>query len=176
MFGFLVGTLSLIGLVKVIRHGRGGWGHGYARRGGGPRRWMLRRLFQRLDTTPGQEKVILEAAETLENNGRAVRDAFFNSRADFARAMTGEHFDAATVTEAFEKQQTAVDQLKKTVLESLQKVHEALTPEQRRIAGELLQYGPRGLHGGGGCGGGYGRARWGGHGHCGSSHPDAVSL
>jgi Spy/CpxP family protein refolding chaperone len=168
MFGFLVGTLSLIGLVKVVRHGRG-WG----RHGGGPRRWMLRRLFQRLDTTPGQEKVILAAAETFETNGRAVRDAFFSTRADFARAMEAEHFDAAKVNEAFDKQQQAVDALKKSVLENLQKVHEALTPEQRRVAGELLQYGPRALHGRGGCGG---RGQWHGHHRYASHTSDAVNL
>ena len=174
MFGFLIGTLSLIGLVKVVRHGRG-WGHGgFGGRGGGPRQWMRRRLFQRLDTTPGQEKVILEAAETLETNGRAVREAFFNGRADFAKAMTGEHFDTASVNEAFEKQQGAVDELKKAVLENLQKIHEALTPEQRKVAGELLQYGPRAMHGGG-CGGG--RGRWGGgHGRYASHGGDAVNL
>ena len=173
MFGFLVGTVSLIGLVKVIRHGRG-WGGGYGGRGGGPRQWMLRRLFQRLDTTPGQEKVILQAAESLETNGRAVREAFFNGRADFARAMSGEHFDSATVNEAFEKQQGAVDEMKKTVLENLQKIHEALNPEQRKIAGELLQYGPRAMHGGGGCGGGHGR--WSGQGRYTSSQSGAVNL
>lgn len=172
MFGFLIGTLSLIGLVKVLRHGRG-WGGGS--RGHGPRQWMLRRLFQRLDTTPGQEKVILQAAETLETSGRAVRDAFFNGRADFARAMSGEHFDTASVSEAFEKQQGTIDELKKAVLENLQKIHEALTPEQRKVAGELLQYGPRAMHGGcGGCGGG--RGRWGGHGRYASSQPGAVNL
>ena len=172
MFGFLIGTLSLIGLVKVVRHGRG-WG-GYGGRGRGPRQWMLRRLFQRLDTTPGQEKVILEAVETLQNQGREVREAFFNGRADFARAMSGEHFEGATVTEAFDKQQTAVDAMKKTVLENMQKIHEALNPEQRKIAAELLQYGPRAMHGGGGCGGGHGR--WGGHGRSTSSQPGAVNL
>lgn len=175
MFGFLVGTLSLIGLIKVVRHGRGWGGHGM--RGGGPRRWMLRRLFERLDTTPGQEKVILEAAEQLEQNGRAARDAFMGGRVDFARAMRGEHFDTEGVNVAFEKQQAAVDAFKKAMLENMQKIHEALTPEQRRVAGDLLENGPRALHGGG-CGGGYGRGRW--HGHGGgygrAASNDAVSL
>lgn len=173
MFGFLIGTLSLIGLIKVVRHGRGG--HGF--RGGGPRRWMLRRLFERLDTTPGQEKVILEATERLEQNGRAAREAFFGGRAEFARAMQGEHFDTEAVNVAFEKQQASVDAFKKAVLESMQKIHEALTPEQRRVAGELLQYGPRMLHGGGcGGGGGYGRGRWARHSHGSGASGDSVSL
>jgi len=161
MFGFLIGTLSLIGLIKVVRRG-GGWnGHG---RHTGPRRWMMRRLFERLDTTPGQEKVILEAVDQVEQNGRAARDAFFSGRADIGRAMRSEHFDTAAVNETFEKQQAAVDAFKKTVLENMQKIHEALTPEQRQAAGDLLEHGPRALHGGD-CGGGRhhgGRGRWGG--------------
>ncbi len=158
MFGFLIGTLSLIGLIKVVRGGRG--------HHGSPRRWMMRRLFERLDTTPGQEKVILEAFDQVEHNGRAARDAFFSGRADIGRAMRSEHFDTAAVNETFEKQQAAVDAFKKTVLENMQKIHEALTPEQRQAAGDLLEHGPRALHGGGDCGRGRhgGRGRWGGRG------------
>jgi Spy/CpxP family protein refolding chaperone len=172
MFGFLIGTLSLIGLIKVVRHG-GGWnGHGR----GGPRRWMLRRLFERLDTTPGQEKVILEAVDQVEQNGRAAKDAFFGGRVDIGRAMRGEHFDTAAVNESFEKQQAAVDAFKKTVLENMQKIHEALTPEQRQAAGDLIENGPRALHGGG-CGHGHGRGggRWGG-GYGRGSQASAVNL
>ena len=172
MFGFLIGTLSLIGLIKVVRHGRGWGGHGSH---GGPRRWMLRRLFERLDTTPGQEKVILEAAEQVEQNGRAAKEAFFGGRVDIGRAMRGETFDTAAVNEAFEKQQTAVDAFKKTVLEQMQKIHEALTPEQRLAAGDLIENGPRALHGGG-CGGGHGRGRWGGSGYGRGSQASAVNL
>ncbi len=163
MFGFLIGTLSLIGLIKVVRHGRGWGGHGR----GGPRRWMLRRLFERLDTTPGQEKVIVEALDQVEQNGRAAREAFFTGRVDIGRAMRGEHFDTTAVNETFEKQQASVDAFKKTVLENMQKIHEALTPEQRQLAGDLIENGPRALHGGAGCGhhrhgGHHGGGRWGG--------------
>jgi Spy/CpxP family protein refolding chaperone len=171
MFGFLIGTISLIALVKVVRSGRG-WG----RHGGGPRRWMLRRLFQRLDTTPGQEKVILEAVDALEQNGREAKDAFLRSRSDFARAMTGEHFETATVNEAFEKQQAGLDAMKKAALEAMQKIHEALNPEQRKQAAQLIEFGPRGLHGGG-CGGpGGGCHGEGRYGRYTSSQPGAVNL
>jgi Spy/CpxP family protein refolding chaperone len=164
MFGFIIGTLSLIGLVKVIRHGRG-WGYGGWHGGGGGYggrgRWMLRRLFQRLDTTPGQEKVITEAFEELQEKGRAIREQFMNTRSTFAKAVRGEAFDTEAVNVAFETQSAKVEELRKAVLASLQKIHEALTPEQRSVAGDLLEYGPRYAMGGG-CGG---RARWGGHGH-----------
>jgi Spy/CpxP family protein refolding chaperone len=174
MFGFLIGTLSLIGLVKVIRRGRwggGGW-HGGGGYGGGRNRWMLRRLFQRLDTTPGQEKVISEAFDELQEKARGIREGFMKTRSTFAKSVRGEAFDTESVREAFEGQQAAVEELKKSVLASFQKIHEALTPEQRSVAGDLLEFGPRAMHGGGGCGGGYGR--WGGHGRF--AHHGAVNL
>ncbi len=97
MFGFLIGTACLIGLIKVARHGGGygcgsrygscssgyergcGGGGGYQDEGGGPwgrhggqgrhggfgPRIFLRAAFERLDTTPGQEKVILQAVDEL---------------------------------------------------------------------------------------------------------------
>ena len=162
MFGFIVGTVSLIALVKVLRGGRR-WGYGG--NGGGPRRWMLRRLFQRLDTTPGQEKVITEAFDELQEKLRAVREEFSRSRSSFAKATRGEAFDTESVREQFERQQGTVEDLKKVVLAAMQKIHEALTPEQRAIAGDLIEFGPRHF-GGGSChhhfGGGHRHGPWGG--------------
>lgn len=148
MFGILIGTLSLIGFVKVWRWGRHGGGRGF---GGGRRRWMFRRLFQHLDTTPGQEKVISQAAENVERAAYQARDSFFTSRSDFAKAMRGEHFESETVDARFEAQQASVDEVKKAVKEAFQQVHEALSPDQRNRLADLIEFGPRHMHGG--CGG-----------------------
>jgi Spy/CpxP family protein refolding chaperone len=167
MFGFLIGTLSLIGLVKVSRWGR--WGRGRY----GARRWMMRRLFQELDTTPGQEKVILEVADELEKKGSAAREAFFSVRSEFSRSVRGEHFDGAAVDASFEKQQAAVDELKAAAREGMRKIHEALNPEQRKRAADLLEYGPRAM--GHGCGH-HGRMHHHGMHHGGSHGPQTVNL
>ena len=181
MFGFVIGTLSLIGLIKLSRWQRWGGGYGYGggyggRMGGGPRQWMLRRLFQRLDTTPGQEKVIAEAFDTLREKAQAFREGVFASRADVAKAVTGEHFDTETVRDAFAKHEVQFDGLKNALIEQMQKVHEALNPEQRKQIGQLLEYGPRAFAGGGhGCG----RGRFGGHGpwrHAGGPGGDAMHI
>lgn len=140
MFGFIVGTLSLIGFIKVWRHGRLGYR-------GGPRRWMLRRLFEHLDTTPGQEKVMASAVENAERAMWQAREQVFRSRSAYAKAMRSETFDTAAVNEAFDAQQASVDQVKRTVREGLQAVHEALSPEQRARLGDLLEFGPGRLHG-----------------------------
>jgi Spy/CpxP family protein refolding chaperone len=156
MFGMLIGTLSLIGLIRLARGG-GRWGHGGHR--GGPRRWMLRRLYERLDITPGQEKVMAEVLDDAEKKMWAAREQFKTARTAYARAVKGEHFDGAAVGEAFDAQQAALEELKKSVREGLGKVHEALNPEQRKVLGDLIEYGPRAMHGGG-CG----------HGHFGHHH------
>src|SRR4051795_13388010 len=101
MLGFIFGTVCLIGLVKVIKHGRrwggGGWSGG--RYGDGPRRWMLRRLFQRLDTTPGQEKVISEAFDELQEKFRGVREEMLKGRGVYAKPPRAEAFDTESVRE-----------------------------------------------------------------------------
>lgn len=161
MFGFIIGTLSLIGFIKVLRWGRGGYG-----RFGGPRNWMLRRLFQQLDTTPGQEKVIANAVENAQRVMWQTRSQFFNSRSSFAAAMRGETFDSTSVNAAFDAQQASLDEVKKALKEGMQAVHEALNPEQRARLADLVEFGP-GRFGGGGCGHG----RFGhGHGHHGFRH------
>lgn len=168
MFGFIFGTVCLVALVRVIKGGRR-WGGGWS--GEGRNRWMLRRLFQRLDTTPGQEKVIAEAFDDLQEKARTVREEMFRGRGTFAKSVRGEAFDTESVREQFEKQQGALEDLKKAALAGMQKIHEALTPEQRAVAGDLIEFGPRAF--GGGCGG----HRFGGH-HGGGfgRHHHAVNL
>lgn len=149
MFGFIVGTLSLIGLIKVARWGRYGR-RGF--RGGGWNRWMLRRLFERLDTTPGQEKVVTEAVDDAQRVLWQAREELFRARSEYAKAMRGEHFDTEAVNAAFEKQQAAVDEVKKTVKARMQAIHEALNPAQRATLADLIEFGPGRMHGGH-CGG-----------------------
>jgi hypothetical protein len=153
MFGFLVGTVCLIALVKVVR-GRGLWGH----HAGGRRRWAMRYVFEKLGTTPGQERVIEEVADDLERKGRAMKEELSKLRADFAKSMRGEAFDTAQAREAMDRQQTLIDELRSAAIAGMQKIHEALDSEQRKRVGDLLEFGPS-RFGYGGCGGG----RFGGH-------------
>src|SRR5687768_9379179 len=82
MFGFLIGTASLIGLIYVLRGGacgRGfhshGFGHRHHHRGFGRWGWgrgyWLGGLFERLDPTREQEREIRSALDELFDAGRA---------------------------------------------------------------------------------------------------------
>jgi Spy/CpxP family protein refolding chaperone len=103
---------------------------------------MLRRLFERLDTTPGQEKVVMAAVDDVQRKGWAARSSMFGARGEVAKAMRSETFDSAAINEILEKQQANLDELKKSVREGLQQIHEAMTPEQRGELADLVEFGP----------------------------------
>lgn len=118
---------------------------------------MLRMLFERLDTTPGQEKVMIAAfeahREALRNAWQSVRA----SREDLARAVRGEVFDEAAIVTAQQSHQQSMHALHEVITDSLRKVHEALDGHQRETLAELIAEGPWGFRGGrGGRGGPFG--------------------
>ena len=161
MFGFLIGTLSLIGLIKVLTGGcgHGRWGGHGGWHGGVGRSWMLRGLFRRLDTTPGQEKVILESLEAVQGACAKFRDEAEKLRADAARAFSGEKLDHEPLKAAFLRQDGLIEELRREVLVALEKIHEALDERQRKLAGEMLERGfwHAGGWGHGCCSGGWRR-------------------
>jgi hypothetical protein len=208
MFGFVIGTVCLIGLIKVLRHGHawghhgwGGWGGfrgggcgyghgGYGRCGGGwhegreerggdfdvpyegrrgPRgpfgfgfggfgpRAFLRGLFERLDTTPGQEKVILQAVDEVREAMHGARGEVGKTRAEVAQAFGREHFDAEVMGTVFSRHDDAIANVRKAFVGALSKVHEALDERQRKIFAELVE---SRFGGGLGFGGPYRGGRW----------------
>ena len=102
MFGFLFGTLCLIALIVLVRRGRWGHGHGcgYGRGrwrhgpGGFGSRWLVRGLFERLGTTPGQEKAVVAAMDELREALGGQKVEWNLSRKDLAQALRVERFDA----------------------------------------------------------------------------------
>lgn len=179
MFGFLIGIASLIGLVKVLRMGRGGcggrgWhgggchgGHGCHGRGGhwhghhhhhhgGPRgfrggsRGWMRWLFERLDTSPGQEKEIAAAVDELIGQARTLKEQGKSSRDDVARVFRSESLDENALGELFSRHDDALRELHKAFAGALGRIHNALDAEQRAKLAELIESGPRGFGGFGG--------------------------
>jgi Spy/CpxP family protein refolding chaperone len=166
MFGFIIGTASLIGLIAVLRRGRrrywgyGHHGHSCGRHGwhghhegrgprggfrGGPLYW----LFDHLETTPGQEKAIREAVEQLRDTARGTKKELRASGEDVARALRSETFDEALVGDMFARQDDSVRELQKAFAGALAKIHDALDEKQRGRLAELLESG-RGFAGFGG--------------------------
>jgi hypothetical protein len=155
MFGFIFGTACLIGLVKLARRGGcgggyyGGHGHwGRGSRGGYGQSWMLRGLSYRIGATPGQEKVIGEAFENIRNAFSKIHDEKEKARRDVATAFKQETFDHGPMKDAFTRADGILEEIQRTILVELSKVHEALNPEQRKQVADLLENGFGGGHGG----------------------------
>ncbi len=161
MLGLIFGTVCLIGLVKVLRRAgygglgyAGGCGH-HIRPGrgvGGPRLW-LRSMFERMGTTPGQEKAIMSALDELRSHRSAVRQEAEQTRGDLAQAISSGLIDDATLEETFARHDRLLAQARVSFVESIKKVTEALDERQRAELAKMLQR--RGWFGGG--------PRWGDH-------------
>lgn len=140
MFGYIFGIACLAGALFSVRRARR-----YASWRGGPGRWSprgpLRHVFERLDTSPGQEKVLVQAAEDVGQAAEKLRGLWGDTRSAWAQALRGEHFDGASLREQDAKQDALVDELRKTIHASLAKVHEALDPRQRLELADLLERG-----------------------------------
>lgn len=166
MVGFLIGTACLIGLLKVLRAGRrgecgaggcgahrwhGGWhehhsGWGASEVRGGGAFW-LRGLFERLDTTPGQEKVIKQALDEVMAATSLARGELEQTRRDVANALRGGVLDETQMGEMFARHDDKLREVRKAFVGALAKVSDALDEDQRRRLADLLERGLGGRFG-----------------------------
>src|SRR5687768_9724185 len=98
--------------------GPGGWdhdhddhGHGHGWRGAG-RWWLLRGLFERLDTTPGQEKVVKSAIDDVRKAAEAVKDDLMAARGDVAKAFRSEAFDESLAADLLGRHDAKMDEMR----------------------------------------------------------------
>lgn len=149
MFGFLFGTACLLGLTATVarrtgqerHHCGGGRAHGFR---GRRARFVLNRLLDRLDTSPGQEKVIREAVETIMDEMRGGRREFAETRHELAQAIRSENLDRAAIDALFTRHDVVIDRLRQQLLDGFGKVHETLDSRQRKILAEIVESGPFG--------------------------------
>ena len=148
MFGFLFGTACLLGLTATFarhrhegHHCRGARSHGFR---GGRGRFVLNRLLDRLDTTPGQEKVIREAVDTLMDEVHTARGDFRGTRSAVAQAIRGETLDRGAIDGIFETHDQVIDRVRENAFAAFSKVHETLDERQRKILADLVESGPFG--------------------------------
>lgn len=169
MLGFIIGIASLIGLIAVLRAGRrgrcggAGWGghwHGHhhgrwgggggwrTHGGGGPRTW-LRFVFERLETTPGQEKEIAAAVEELVAKAKELREEGNASRNDVAKVLRQESLDENALGDLFSRHDDRLRDVQKAFAGALGRIHNALEPDQRARLAEMIESAPRGFGFGG---------------------------
>jgi hypothetical protein len=163
MLGFFVGIASLIGLAALKRHHRGhghgcghghGFGHGcghgdhggFGGRGGPWRRRSLWMIFEHLDTTPGQEKLIREELEQLWAHRDSVSRAWRSAGEELAETLRGEAVDEATVDQILARHQEGLADVRKQIARAMARIHESLDQRQRERLAHFL--GRRGFRGG----------------------------
>jgi Spy/CpxP family protein refolding chaperone len=172
MFGLIIGTLCLVALIGTVRrarygyfayghHGYGrGFGYGHGLRGHcGPwqmqrsrTRWPLRWIFERLDTTPGQEKAIAKSLEELRDNVREGRTEIVQARKEVAEALGGDVLDQDVMKGALDRVEGLLQKTRAELTQTLVEVHTALDGSQRKELAELIAGGwPRSAHGYGRC-------------------------
>ena len=171
MLGIIFGTLCLVALVATVRrrHGsfayRPAWHPGFddvygvghpsrfARRRLG-RRNMLRALFARLDTTPGQEKAIVALLDGAWERARASRSELREAQREVGALLGSAVLERAALESALAHPRRLVDDYQQELTTLLIAVHEHLDDKQRRVLGELTADGSLlGEPYCGGCGG-----------------------
>jgi uncharacterized membrane protein len=102
---------------------------------------MLRWVFQRLETSPGQERVIIDAADAMRSAVQGWRGDLDRTRSDVARSIRGEVFDGTALEEAFARADGRLNTLRDVVRAQAARVHEALDARQRAELADLIASG-----------------------------------
>ena len=117
-------------------------GDGFGARGGSGfdrgRRWFLRGLFERLETTPGQEKAVLAALDRLRDERRQVFDELRDSRVAVARVIESGLVDDAALEETFARHDRVLARVRVSFVEALKTVTEALDERQRKELASMI--------------------------------------
>jgi hypothetical protein len=147
MFGIFFGILCLAAFVAVWRgrFGRGCYGGRFGGRRFGRHRFArgasfgLYRLFEELDTSPGQEKAIRSALGELRDSVASFRPRLKETRHDLAAALANDAFDAAAVERALEGPLAEVSGSRGVLIATLAKIHDALDADQRRRLARFVE-------------------------------------
>jgi hypothetical protein len=143
MHGILGGVLLTLPVLFLLRAiGFLAWRRG-VRRGGRwrGRGWMLRRLFARLETTPGQERLLLEELDRLRAELAGLREGLFASREELAATLAAERLDPSALEALVARQLARAEAARKAAVDGLSRFHEALTARQRQVLAQLVRSG-----------------------------------
>lgn len=165
MLGFVFGTVCLLVLVAKLRRrahygyaygmGRGacdagayygyppwagrmrGMGHGRHAR----MRLWLRGLFERLETTPGQEKAIMKSIHGLEERLVDGRGELREVRKQVAQALGGDELDETILSAALVRVEDLIAKTKLDLVQMLTDIHASLDGRQRKELAEIVAEG-----------------------------------
>jgi Spy/CpxP family protein refolding chaperone len=95
-------------------------------------------LAWRLEASPSQSEVIRQAFHSVSDELHAVADERKTTREDLGKAVSGEQFDEQVMRDLFTRHDERLEQIRRSLVAAIAKVHEVLEPVQReRLAGML---------------------------------------
>ena len=162
MIGFVFGTVCLVLLFAKLRRRHYGYyaygmGRGYGDHGayyGYPpwvshvrdfrygrhrhTRFWLRAAFERLETTPGQEKAIMKSIHGFEEHLLHGRSELTDVRKQVAQALGGDELDETILSAALERVEDLIAKTKLDLAQMLTEIHASLDGQQRKALAELV--------------------------------------
>lgn len=155
MLGFIIGTACLIALIMVLRSehrrrgGKGwgcgsGWHHGWhGRCSAGSEGWgryaFLRSVLTKLETTPGQEKVIRAAVDEFLAAAKTTKDEMWQTKDQLASIFRSESFDETLVSGLITSHDEAIERVRTAAIDAVAKTYEALDERQRELVAKWLE-------------------------------------
>ena len=168
----MTGLAAFVGVKIALRHrgwgrygryarcgGHGGYGHhggdedletGEGRWGGwhgGGRGMVLRAVMNRIGARPDQEDTIRQAVREFEDSTSKLRGEGRKTREEIAQALCRPAFDEVAMGELFARHDGILEQLRRALVGTLAKTHEALDDKQRERLADLIAAGPRAFRG-----------------------------
>ena len=136
MVGIFFGVICTIALFKVAR-GREHWRRHHGRGG----RFLLRRLFHKLNTGPGQEKVVLTELDNLRETARNLKADLKGTRAEIALMLRDERFDRSKLDALYRTQDALLAKLRSAASSAIENVHGVLDERQKGELASMLERG-----------------------------------
>jgi hypothetical protein len=107
------------------------------------RRFILRGVLRRLETTPTQERALRDAAREFRDSAQSLKGEARRSRADVAAELRRPAIDENVLGELFARHDGTLDSVRKAFVGLMIKVHEILDDTQRERLAQLVELGPR---------------------------------
>lgn len=138
MFGLILGIFCVAGLISLRRFSR------YRRHrweGTFPsmHRWLLRRIFTRLRTSPEQEQVLTPVVDEVVDAAMGVRQELWNGPQVVTEVLKKETFDAEALGNLYKAQSERFERARQATHNLIATTFSTLTPEQRKTAAEMIE-------------------------------------
>jgi hypothetical protein len=105
------------------------------------RRWPFRALFTRLDTSPAQEQVLVEAATSLREELSALRTEWVSARDELAALLGEPSIEPSRVEAVLASRDGQLAAMRRRAAEAAARFHGVLDEAQRKALAAMVREG-----------------------------------